>query len=262
MALLTLLTATLAGCAGRSGVPIIGWALDGFGDPPLVEASEKAFDLYDPDRRRQGIQELADSPFGAEEAYLIAYRVALGPPPEPASQDPAVRAAALRALGRHGVEADATIAVHFLEDGSEFARWEAARALEHLPGAAPGEVRALRDVLIDIEQPSDVRQAVARALGKHRNTLAFDTLATTLADSDFAVVEAARGSLVTLTGQDGLGIEPSAWVEWAGTRRAELFRDARPYTPLPYPKPPTLWERLGPGESDSPAADTAAEPAE
>lgn len=246
----------LCACLALALIPLA----PGCGGPSLSESAAKAFDLYDPDRRREGLQELADSRFGGDEPYLVAYRTALGPPPEAPAGDPTVRAAALRALGRHGGAADLPIAIAYLEDDSPFVRWEAARALEHLPGQATGLVRALTTVVIDVDQPSDVRQAAARALARQRNPLAFDALVTTLADSDFAVVHAAQRSLQTLTGQDDLGVEPGEWAAWAQGRRDRLFENAHLYQPLAYPESPSFWDRLtGADEADEPA-DTPGDP--
>ena len=210
----------------------------------LIEA---AFDRADADNRRAALTELAGSDIGGEPAFVAMYRLLSSDP------DPTVRAAALAALGRHGTPADAGTIAARLDPTAEreplIVRWEAAKTLRRLP-ADEANVRPVVDPLVRTVQDdpdADVRLAAAQALGRYRQPRVFDALVIALADTDFGVVEAARRSLVLLTGANG-GHDPREWKAIARELQAGdgLFADAEPFTYRDYPKKRKLLERLNP----------------
>lgn len=228
--------ATLLGCTSKNGDPDEHWLnalVRSLSGPTPGETARQAFNNYDADRRREAINRLADAPFAAEPAYLEAYRLLLQDP------DPTVRAAAVKALGRHGGVDDAVLLAQRLQDESAYTRWAAATALRGIHN--PRVVQPLLEALAKDSDP-DVRLAAADALGQYPDRLVYESLVAALSDSDFSVVRAAHRSLTTLTGRD-LGSEPGPWVQWAQQEPRNLFDRQRPYTYRPYDKPRSFWDK-------------------
>lgn len=107
--------------------------------PSPGQLARDAFNVYDPDKRRNSIALLSTASFGGEEPYLRMYRLILDDP------DASVRAACIRALGLHGHREDVLRIVPYLEDATGFVRWESALALQklHHPEAVGPLIKAL-----------------------------------------------------------------------------------------------------------------------
>lgn len=197
--------------------------------PTPAQAVQMCFDRDDADNRREGINWLSASPFGGEDDYVELYRLFFNDP------DASVRAAAGKAIGMHGTPDDANLLIVLLKDDSAYTRWQAARALRQLHN--PAAATPLTELLSDQnELDSDVRQAAAEALGQYATDAVFNALVRTLEDRNYAVVAAAHGSLVTLTGHDA-GDDPRDWQAWSDANPGELFSQRGTYTYMPYDKP-------------------------
>jgi len=226
--------------------------------PTPSETARQAFNSYNADRRREAINRLADAEFGGEPAYLEAYRLLLQ------DADPTVRAAAAKALSRHGTVEDAGALAKLLQDESSYTRWAAAQALRRLHN--PQVTRPLIDAMMK-DEDADVRIAAADGLGQYTDRLVYDSLVAALSDGNFGVATAARRSLQTLTGRD-LGSEPGPWVQWAQQNPQHLFDGQKPYTYRPYQQPRSWWDEMQfwespPEASERPigAGDDASQPA-
>lgn len=184
------------------------------------EAAEMAVDPYSPDRRSRGTTLLSNAEFGGGPVYLELYLDAAE------DEDAGVRAAGVRALGRHGEPEHVPVIVGLLTDEDRMVRIAAARALQrlHSAGAVPALIDATR---LDREPDTDVRVAAAEALGQYPEPRVVESLIAALADPRLSVNHAARSSLITLTGQD-FGVDRRAWLDWQnGTR--DLFAARQPY---------------------------------
>lgn len=230
LALLGGLLAPLAGCKTYGQGEGDGFFDDAFVMPPSpVEAVEMATDTTDPDRRRQGILWLSAAPFGGEDVYLELYRLFHNDP------NPNVRAASARALGLHGTTEDAALLMLLVEDDNAFTRWQAANGLRMIHNIAA--VEPLVGRLDPLTEPDpNVRRCAADALGQYPTITAFNSLIVALEDRDYSVVEAARGSLRTLTGHDA-GLDPRDWSAWSAANANRLFEDQQLYTYQPYVRP-------------------------
>jgi len=239
----TLIAALLAplltlGCSsgGRSGgddtSPIVGLFESTFPDSPSTVA-RRAFNVYDADERRRSVNELASAPFGGQPPYLKLYRLLLDDP------DPTVRAACLRALGKHGEPADVARVVPYMNDRTDFVRVEAATALQrlHHEDAVEPLIRALQN-----DEHADVRVAAASALAQYPQQRVFQALIGALADREYAVINQSVRSLRTLTGQD-YGEDGSKWLAW-GEQTGAMFADQKPYYYPQFIAPPTFFDRL------------------
>ncbi|MEM9373293.1 MAG: HEAT repeat domain-containing protein, partial [Planctomycetota bacterium] len=185
-----------------------------------AEAAEMAVDPYSPERRYKGTTLLANAAFGGQPVYLELYLDAIE------DDDSGVRAAGVRALGRHGEPEHVPQILELLGDEDRFVRFEAARALQRVH--APDVVPVLLDVIREDREPeADVRAAVAEALGQYPEARVVDGLIAALADRRLAVNHAVRGSLRTLTGQD-FGVDRAAWLGWAANT-GDLFAGQQPY---------------------------------
>ena len=203
----------------------------------VSDAVEAAEDPHSPDRRREGLASLAaaDPRDAATDELRQLYRAALDDP------DATVRAAALAALARHGQTRDAARAAELLTDDAAIVRWEAAHALQRLhdPQIAGRIVSAMGQ-----EADSDVRLALARALGQYPHPSVFHALVGLLHDHDYGVAHAAHAALATLTGAEP-GRDARDWLAWARQHRGNrMFENRQPYTYQPYHRPPGLIARL------------------
>ncbi|MHC4809761.1 MAG: HEAT repeat domain-containing protein [Planctomycetota bacterium] len=199
----------IAVAAGVPGCQSIGSDVeDAFGGlfgPSPTEAVVWTTDT-DPDLRRRGVLLLGNAVFGGEEPYVRLYRdYAVN------ERNPLVKAAAIRALARHGEVADARIIATQLTHENRQVRWEAARGLQrlHEPAVVPDLLERLRDPDEDVQ----VRVATATALGQYGSDRAFQGLVAALEAPELAVNHAAAASLRQLTGRD-IGIDPTAWLRW------------------------------------------------
>lgn len=232
-----------AGCNTFEGVPRGTQSLMRAFVPQTspTEAAEMAVNPYSPEQRSRGTTLLSTADFGGEPVYVGLYLDAASDP------DPGVRAAGVRALGRHGDPAHAAVIVERLTDDDRMVRIEAARALQriHNPVVVPELLGAVQE---SREADPDVRVAAAEALGQYAEARVLQGLISALADPRLSVNHAVRGSLVTLTGQD-FALDRRAWLNWYDSTE-DLFagrqpyvypafhRDKRPIEYLPFVPPP------------------------
>jgi hypothetical protein len=184
------------------------------------EAADMAVDPYSPERRHRGTTLLSHADFGGGPVYMELYLDAVR------DEDAGVRAAGVRALGRHGEPEHAMILVERLGDPDRMVRIASARALQriHNPSVVPALLTAIRE---DRESETDVRIAAAEALGQYAEPRVVQGLIAALADPRLAVNHAVRRSLVTLTGQD-FGVDRRAWLDW-NDAAPDLFAGRQPY---------------------------------
>lgn len=199
------------------------------------EAARMMMDPTDPDNRRQGTVLISNSPFGGVDIYVQWYRDSVEMEP-----NPLVKAVSVSALGRHGVPDDAVIIAMRLEDEQFQVRWEAAKALQrlHYPAVVPVLLATLRDE----EEESDIRVAAAIALGQYPQDRVFQSLVAALDTPKLSINEAARQSLMTLTGQDH-GLNPTAWLLWYNGV-ANPFAGQKEYLYPTYQRKETFLEKL------------------
>lgn len=190
-------------------------------DPERAEAW--ATDPYDADIRFRGILIAQNARYGDEPRFVEIYRGALN------DDDPAVQAAAVRGLARHGLPSDlpAILALIDLEAYTgtpDLLRWEIARAAQrvHNPQAVPVLIEMLR---FEREERINVRTAAADALAQYPLREVGQALSSALEDRDLAVAVTARRSLTTLVGED-LGNTPG---DWQPALAAAAFPDQQTY---------------------------------
>lgn len=185
-----------------------------------AEAAEMAIDPYSPERRYRGTTLLSNADFGGQPVYIELYVDAID------DEDPGVRAAGVRALGRHGEPVHVPLLVGRLTDPDRMVRIAAARALQrvHNDAAVPGLLVAIQE---SREPDIDVRVAAAEALGQYAQPRVVQGLIAALADPRLSVNHAVRSSLVTLTGQD-FGVDRRAWLDWYDSTE-DTFAGRQPY---------------------------------
>jgi hypothetical protein len=200
-----------------------------------TEAAEMAIDPYSPERRYRGTTLLSNAAFGGQPVYLELYLDAVE------DADAGVRAAGVRALGRHGEPEHARVLVRLLGDEDRMVRIAAARALQrlHNPEAVPALLDAIQQ---GREREPDVRVAAAEALGQYAEARVLQGLIGALADPRLSVNHAVRGSLTTLTGQD-FGVDRRAWLDWYNATE-DLFAARRPYVYPAFNRDKTIVEYL------------------
>lgn len=205
--------------------------------PTPSEAAEMMVDQHNPDRRREGVTWIANSPFGGADPYLRQYRLMVE-----LEQDPTALSAAIRALARHGQPEDATLIATRLRHDNHHVRWEAARGLQRLHN--PDVVGDLLAVLRSNEERSDVRVAAAHALGQYPQDRVFQALISALDARELAINQTAERSLATLTGQE-LGNDARDWLQWyRSVDRNERFADQQEYRFATYTRDETWFERI------------------
>lgn len=257
-ALFALSTALAAnGCGAFSEVPRGTQSLFQVLAPQTApaEAASMAVDPYSPERRYRGTTLLSNADFGGGPVYVELYLDAAR------DEDPGVRAAGVRALGRHGEPEHATVLIERLQDEDRMVRIAAARALQrvHNPAAVPALLTAIQDTR---EADPDVRIAAAEALGQHAEPRVVQGLIAALADSRLGVNHAVRQSLITLTGQD-FGVDRRAWIDWNDSTD-DLFAGRQPYVYPAFNRPKRLVEYLPlvpPPPNEVPSAPIGQDPA-
>ncbi|MFG0241219.1 MAG: HEAT repeat domain-containing protein [Phycisphaerales bacterium JB054] len=188
-----------------------------------IEAANMAIDPWDADARAKGTMLLANGYFGGEPPYRALYLDRTG------DTDPNVRAAALRGLALHGQPEDVPVIVGLLDDENTRVRLEAARTLQrvHNPEAVDALIVHSRTPVLPTaptgtspgsaglpgETEPIVRAEAANALGQYAEPRVIVPLISALDDRFLSVNEAARASLITLTGQD-FGLDRKAWFAW------------------------------------------------
>ncbi len=193
------------------------------------EAARMAINQFNADERARGTLLLANSFFGGESIYLELYEDNID------DWDAGVRAAAVRALGIHGLPEHGPLIVERLDDEDERVRLEAARTLQriHTEDAVQPLLDRIAEPVIgmddDLPGESDpqVRAEAAHALGQYAQPQVIEGLIRALDDRQLAVNIAARQSLRTLTGQD-FGEDSAAWLDWYASTE-EPFRGRTAY---------------------------------
>ena len=237
---LTFTALTLTGCdaANQDFRDIFHF---GIPDPPTAAAW---MFHRDPEKRRLGISLISNAPFGGEPTYLEVYRKAV------TDTDALVRAAAVQALGLHGIGNDAELVAPRLEDQSQMVRWEAARALQRLHN--PAVIDPLVKAMLH-DDDGDVRMAAANALGQYKEPRVVDALLAALDDRSLSVNRNARRSLRILTGRD-FGTDREKWIRWTRSTE-ELFKNGTQYHYPVYSRPRSWYEKytpIGSPEFESP----------
>lgn len=182
---------------------------------PLTATLAEAQDPFDPDRRARGMLALSMTSAGGDPAYVSLYAENMEDP------DPSVRAAACKALGRHGRPEHAPIILKALStDSDPGVRREAARSLQriHNPDAIEPLLATLRaPELLSArgkgEDVAEVRAEAALALAQYRERKVLQGLIAALAEQRLTVNRNALVALKTLTGQD-FGYERQVWSAW------------------------------------------------
>ncbi|MGB2819655.1 MAG: HEAT repeat domain-containing protein [Phycisphaerae bacterium] len=200
-----------------------------------------AFDPNDPDLRRDGILGLSRKDWGLKEPYLKGYAAILR-----TDDDPLVRSAAVRALGKAKDPNYIEDVARSLFDPVAFVRQDAAAALDGLIGDVA--VDPLRNRAVN-DTDQDVRANCAKALRHYRRNDVVRTLAECMSDKAFSVRYQAHGSLVAVAGRD-LGYDPQ---DWAGVALEGLPPKE------PEKEPDSWWDRLWRGLK-KPAPKPAASP--
>jgi HEAT repeat protein len=200
------------------------------------QAAEMMLNPHDPDDRREGTLLIANAPFGGNPPYVRTYRDYVEH-----ERDPLVKAAAIRALAKHGTVEDAPLIARQLTHENVQVRWEAAKGLQriHNPQVVPDLLESLRDPSED----ADVRIAIARALGQYPEDRVFQGLVAALDARELAVNVAAAGSLRTLTGQ-AHGLDPSAWLSWYNNASGDRFAGGAEYLYPTYQRRESWLEKL------------------
>lgn len=202
------------------------------------EVGRMAVDPHDPDNRREGTMLLANAYFGGADAHLAMYREYVQ-----YDRDPLVKAAAIKALARHGSPEDAVLISVQLANESSVVRWEAAKGLQrlHSPIVVPDLLAALRN---PDEEPW-VRVAAAEALGQYAEDRVFHALVAGLNARELSLNLTAQKSLKTLTGED-FGLDAAAWLDWHGAAQAagDPFAGQREYLFPTFRRNERWWERI------------------
>lgn len=186
-----------------------------------AQAADMATDPYSAENRYKGTTLLSNADFGGGDVYLDLYIDGSDDP------DPSVRAASIRALGRHGDPVHAPLLIRALGDSDDFVRVEAARALQRVHSEAAIDP-LIAHIDEDREPDIDVRAAAADALGQYRQTRVVLALISALRDSRLAVNDRVQHALTTLTGQN-FDLDRRAWLDWFNSTD-NLFVAAQPYT--------------------------------
>ena len=174
------------------------------GDSPLKAAAQME-DASSPDRRREGMMELARNRFARKDPYTKRYA-------QIGANDAEyhVRAAAIRALNYSRSRSASALFVSGLDAPDAPVRLESAKALANVPAEA-----AIPKLIAHLQKDDDkdVRIACADALRNFKTLDVARSLSATMSDRDFAVAWQARRSLVLMTGRD-FRYDEGAWLEF------------------------------------------------
>jgi len=193
---------------------------DSFSPPTPLQAATWAVDTTDPENQRRGVALLASAPWGGAEAYVRLYRLYVEE-----NSDPLVKAFALKALGRHGDAADASLVAKQLTSPYRIVRLEAARSLQRLHD--PRVADTIWPRLIDETEDAEIRLELAVALGQYPKESVFQALVAALDQRELGVNWSALDALETLTGED-FGLDKQAWLSWAAAT-PKAFADRETY---------------------------------
>lgn len=206
---LFLLSAAIAGCGGDGDTneDILKKQFENAPGEHVtpVQAAAMIFDQKDPDTRRAGIEWLSHKDWALTAPYLKRFADLTNPKVEP---DAAVRAVAVRVLGKAGDTAYQPQINAALDDPDSSVRWDAAIVLATMPS---DKVITRLQAIVLHDESIDARSAAAAALAQYKNDDAYRTLLQALADDEFTVRSAAHDALVAMTGVDH-GYDPDAWV--------------------------------------------------
>ena len=201
-AVVIVMFALTAGC-GKGNKPFtLQGTVENLMGPPATQQVSKAFDVDDPDRRREGIVALSSNKWGLVEPHLKGYAAILR-----TDDHPVVRAAAVRALGKAGDEKYLDDIIRTMSDPSDAVRVDTVIALENFHTKAVESV--LQKHAADDASPQ-VRSACAKVLKKYRTKSTFAVLVGCLNDKNMVVRYNAHQSLVDLAGLD-MGMGSDAW---------------------------------------------------
>jgi hypothetical protein len=175
------------------------------GDTPLRTVSMME-DTKSPDNRRAGILKIVQSKFARKEPYTKRYSQIA----QETTADPAVKAAAIRAMNYSRTRINTDVFVNGIDDEDAGVRLESAKALANVPveKAVPKLVAHLQR-----DDSKDVRIASADALRNVKTQEAARALIGVLNDRDFGVAWQARQSLRLMTGHD-FRYDDNAWVQY------------------------------------------------
>ncbi len=245
LATLGTIALTLPGCTGLQADPnnpsesVLDLL---FAEPNFANIAANAQDPFDSDNRFRGTLQLSVSPAGSDPVNVALYAA------NSEDEEASVRAAACRALGRHGSPEHVPLLVRRLTDADVGVRKEAARALQriHSPAAIDPLLTALREPGLTRraggEVDPDVRAEAAIALAQYRRPDVLQGLIEALGDSRLAVNHNALESLRVTTGQD-FGYDRAAWLAWLQGRR-EPFAAGSLFTFPAYSRDLWIIERL------------------
>ncbi len=216
LAIIGLLGPVLGGCSGIELDPNAKG--DGIFDLMFSQPTAEAYladaeDPFDADRRYRGTLKLSSFNFGGEPVYVSLYAK------NAEDEDASVRAAACKALGRHGGTEHGPLLAKLLRDPDAGVRLEAAKGLQriHAPESTDALLVASREpesVRAGVtEEDPEVRAEAALALAQYRELKVLQGLIGALSDSRLAVNRNALLSLRVLTGQD-LGYSRGEWLDW------------------------------------------------
>lgn len=207
---------------------------------PVTGTVADAQDPYDADKRTRGTLGLSMTTAGNNPVFVALYAT------NAKDSEPSVRAAAARALGRHGGPEQASLLIELLRDADSGVREEACRALQRIydPTAVDPLLAATREPegAKQGEEESKVRAQAALALAQYRERRVVQGLIGALSDASLSVNRNALTALRTLTGQD-LGYDQRRWLAWAKDT-TEPFAGAVVFQFPTYSRAPLFYERL------------------
>ncbi|MCG3180061.1 MAG: hypothetical protein BIFFINMI_02415 [Phycisphaerae bacterium] len=202
------------------------------------EKIEQAVGSDNPDTRREAVNWLGEPARVDQQSVVKLLGVVLA-----SDQDPTVRSAAARALGRSMRPEASEPLVAALEDKDRYVRLESTNALI---GRKSDNVKRALMVRLARDEFVQVRVAAARGLGDYPERRVLESLIASLRDPDFAVQYESERSLNALTGF-AFEYDPDAWSRWLNG----LGPDGDPFAqagriPPSLQKPqPSLLDRMG-----------------
>jgi hypothetical protein len=210
--------------------------VENFINPVAAESRRLKSDR--PDDRREALFRVTYQSWGDNDAFGPVYRLMAGADP-----DPAVRAAALLALARHGGPEDAPLFQTALTSTHRVERRAAAIFAQRVH--MPDLVTFIAERSTDAEEDVQVRRDLTVALSQYQSDRAVDALVSALDASRYAIVEAGRTGLQRLTGMDH-GTDSALWQSAinASRREGQLFAQSKPYAFPVYNQDPGFFDQL------------------